>query len=120
MRKFIIALSALALVATAPVAASAHALLRSASPAVGAHGVASVDRIVLQFSEPVEASLSKISLETNGAAVALGAPTTEGDGRVLSAAVLSPLKAGTYRVRWRAVSVDTHTTEGDFTFTIGQ
>ena len=32
---------------------------------------------------------------------------------------LKPLNAGTYKVHWHAVSVDTHTTEGDFTFTVG-
>jgi hypothetical protein len=29
-----------------------------------------------------------------------------------------PLTPGTYRVSWRVVSVDTHPTEGNFTFTI--
>ena len=28
--------------------------------------------------------------------------------------------AGTYRVRWHVLSVDTHTTEGNFTFQVGQ
>ena len=31
---------------------------------------------------------------------------------------LPPLPAGTYRVQWRALSVDTHVTEGDFTFAV--
>jgi methionine-rich copper-binding protein CopC len=34
-----------------------------------------------------------------------------------------PLKAirpGTYRVTWRVLSVDTHTTEGSFTFKVGE
>jgi methionine-rich copper-binding protein CopC len=29
------------------------------------------------------------------------------------------LGPGSYRVRWRALSVDTHTTEGSFTFHVG-
>jgi methionine-rich copper-binding protein CopC len=28
--------------------------------------------------------------------------------------------AGTYRVTWRVLSVDTHTTQGNFTFRVGQ
>ena len=28
--------------------------------------------------------------------------------------------AGTYRVNWRVLSVDTHTTDGSFTFQVGQ
>jgi methionine-rich copper-binding protein CopC len=31
---------------------------------------------------------------------------------------LKPLSAGTYEVNWRAVSTDTHKTEGNFTFSV--
>jgi len=31
---------------------------------------------------------------------------------------LPPLPAGTYRVKWHVVSVDTHRTQGDFKFTV--
>jgi methionine-rich copper-binding protein CopC len=33
---------------------------------------------------------------------------------------LKPLSPGTYKVQWRALSVDTHTTEGSFSFRVGQ
>ena len=39
------------------------------------------------------------------------------DASVLTAGVPT-LAPGTYRVQWRVVSVDTHVTEGDFTFEI--
>jgi len=29
-----------------------------------------------------------------------------------------PLAPGRYRVKWHVLSVDTHVTEGDFTFTV--
>jgi copper resistance protein C len=32
---------------------------------------------------------------------------------------LKSLSPGTYRVRWHALSVDTHKTEGSFTFRVG-
>jgi copper resistance protein C len=32
---------------------------------------------------------------------------------------LKSLSQGTYRVRWHALSVDTHTTQGSFTFHVG-
>ena len=32
---------------------------------------------------------------------------------------LKALAPGSYKVRWHALSVDTHTTEGAFTFTVG-
>ena len=31
---------------------------------------------------------------------------------------LNPLGPGTYRVKWRVLSVDTHVTEGDFIFRV--
>jgi methionine-rich copper-binding protein CopC len=33
---------------------------------------------------------------------------------------LKPLRPGTYKVSWRVLSVDTHTTEGTFTFRVGE
>ena len=33
---------------------------------------------------------------------------------------VKPLPPGTYRVHWKVLSVDTHTTEGNFTFRVGQ
>jgi hypothetical protein len=33
---------------------------------------------------------------------------------------LKPLGPGTYRVKWRVLSVDTHVTEGDFTFRVSK
>jgi len=33
---------------------------------------------------------------------------------------LRSLENGVYRVMWRAVSVDTHRTEGSFTFRVGK
>jgi methionine-rich copper-binding protein CopC len=32
--------------------------------------------------------------------------------------LLKPIEPGTYRVKWRVLSVDTHVTEGDFTFRV--
>jgi methionine-rich copper-binding protein CopC len=29
------------------------------------------------------------------------------------------LKAGVYHVQWRVISVDTHRTQGNFSFTVG-
>jgi methionine-rich copper-binding protein CopC len=40
------------------------------------------------------------------------------DPRMLRASLM-PLGPGTYRVIWRVLSVDTHVTEGDFTFRVG-
>ena len=34
--------------------------------------------------------------------------------------LIKPLPPGSYRVFWKVLSVDTHTTEGNFSFTVGQ
>jgi len=40
------------------------------------------------------------------------------DSTRLVAAVPSALAPGVYKVSWRVVSVDTHSTEGDYTFEV--
>jgi copper resistance protein C len=52
---------------------------------------------------------------------ASGAEVTEGKVQVNSNAMrveLKPLSAGVFKVNWRAISVDTHKTEGSFTFRV--
>jgi copper resistance protein C len=52
-----------------------------------------------------------------GARVDYGKPTPLDDGRMLSLK-LRPLPPGVYAVEWHVTSVDTHKTEGHFTFTV--
>jgi methionine-rich copper-binding protein CopC len=98
--------------------AAAHAMLSRAEPAVGATVRGPVTAVRLRFSERIEPALCRITLETaNGHSIAAHDLTAEESGRVLVGQT-PPLAAGTYRVRWRAVSVDTHVTEGDYVFTV--
>jgi hypothetical protein len=109
-----------ALVAGMPSAAAlAHAFLDHSVPAVGSTVSAAPAEIRLFFSEAVEPLFSGAELITaDGAAIATGAAVV--DPRVPLQLVLKvpPLSPGRYRVRWHVVSVDTHRTEGDFTFEI--
>ena len=52
-----------------------------------------------------------------GARVDRGNSRASGNQLRVSLGALGP---GTYRVVWRVVSVDTHATEGDFTFRVGE
>ena len=99
--------------------AFAHAQLRKATPPVGGT-VASATEIRLTFSEGVEPKFSKVALTGSGGdAVPLGPARTEpGDQAVLIAPIAKPLAPGAYKVRWQAVSVDTHHTQGTFQFTV--
>jgi methionine-rich copper-binding protein CopC len=98
--------------------AFAHAELEKATPAVGGT-VASASEIRLDFSEGVEPKFSKVSLTGPDGAVPLGTAKTEsGNQAVLIVPISKPLPAGTYKVHWQAVSVDTHHTQGTFEFTV--
>jgi copper resistance protein C len=100
--------------------AFAHAMLERATPRVGSVVASAPKEIQLQFTEGVEAVLSKVALhDARGGDISLGAATTKPNDRsILSAPVRAKLNAGLYRVDWRVVSVDSHVTQGDFEFTI--
>jgi len=105
--------------ALAASAAYAHAQLEKATPAVGGT-VTSPNEIRLKFTEGVEPRFSGIALAgEGGAAVPLGAPGVDpADNSVLIAKVAKTLPPGVYTVTWHAVSVDTHKTQGSFSFTV--
>ena len=120
MRNFLAAFAVSAAAFIAPLPAWAHAHLKLASPAVDGTVKASPSEITLHFSEDVEPHFSSIALATtDGKALKLEHPATApGDHKTLVSKVPETLSAGTYRVTWHAVSVDTHKTQGSFTFTV--
>jgi hypothetical protein len=101
-------------------AASAHALLKTAVPAVGGTVTASPKEIRIKFSEGVEPRFSTIALASAaGAAAPIGKPSVDpADNSTLIAPVSQALKPGVYTVTWHVVSVDTHKTQGSFNFTV--
>lgn len=113
----IVASLAIALLASA---ASAHALLKTAVPAVGGTVTASPKEIRIKYSEGVEPRFSTIALATEaGAAMPIGKPSVDpADNSTLIAPVPQALKPGVYKVTWHVVSVDTHKTQGSFNFTV--
>ena len=98
--------------------ALAHALLERASPPVGGT-VDAPSQISITFSEGVEPKFSGIALSGPGGAVPVGkASVSPADNKILVVKVGKKLAPGSYTVKWRAVSVDTHHTQGDFDFTV--
>ena len=116
MRILTLATTALIAMMTAS-AAYAHAFLDHAEPRVGSTIPSSPKEVVLFFNQNLEPAFSSIEVsDTNGARVDLGkAAVNAGTMRI----GLKQLPPGTYRVRWHVLSVDTHTTEGKFTFHVG-
>ncbi len=99
-------------------AAFAHAFLDRASPAVGSEVSGSPPALNLTYTEPVEPLFSTVRVtDASGARVDDGKPVTQEDGRILSVK-LKPLPPGEYHVEWHVTSVDTHKTEGHFSFTV--
>ena len=116
MRNFLILVSLL-LVALAPVAARAHAFLDHASPLVGSTVSAAPHEVVLTYTQNLEAAFSTAQVtDAGGARVDQGKAAVSGNTMTVGLKSLGP---GSYKVHWHALSVDTHTTEGAFTFTVG-
>ena len=105
---------ALAAAFSAP--AGAHAFLQQANPGAGAILAQAPGEIRLTFSEPLEPVFSGVTV-TDGAGHDVEAICPVVAGASIRA-LLKPLGPGKYRVAWRAVSVDTHRTEGAYGFTI--
>ncbi len=99
--------------------ASAHAFLKSASPAVGSTVPAAPAELTIEFTEGVEPDFTTITvMDSSGARVDTGAvhPTPGDDTRLATG--LKKLPPGVYKVTWQATATDTHKTQGSFTFTV--
>jgi copper resistance protein C len=98
--------------------ATAHAFLDHAEPRVGNNVATAPREVTLWFTQKLEAAFSTITV-TNAAGqrVDSGKVRVSGDRMSVS---LRPGGTGTYHVTWRVLSVDTHTTDGNFTFQVGQ
>jgi copper resistance protein C len=98
--------------------ATAHAFLDHAEPRVGNKVAAPPSAVMLWFTQKLEPAFSSITV-TNAAGERVDTGKTRVSGSQMSVSV-RPGGTGTYHVNWRVLSVDTHTTEGNFTFQVGQ
>ncbi len=115
MRPIIVIVS-LFVMALGTTGAQAHARLDHASPTVGSTVRIAPQEITLWFTQNLEAVFSTVKVfDGNGARVDEGKPNISGN---IMRVALKPLSPGTHCVHWHAVSVDTHTTEGTFTFQV--
>jgi methionine-rich copper-binding protein CopC len=99
---------------------AAHAELERAVPAASSAVHFSPPRVTLWFSQRLEPRLSKIRvLNAKGQQIDNGdAQVDSADAKQLSVS-LPKLAPGSYRVRWRVLSVDSHVSDGNFTFSVG-
>lgn len=108
-----------AVLALAPVTALAHAHLDRAKPAAGST-VAAPTEVSLWFTEAIEAKFSSIVVQdAKGTAMQTGKAEVAADNTANLKIKVKPLPPGVYKVMWKVLSVDTHRTQGSFTFTVG-
>lgn len=100
--------------------ARAHAFLDHAVPGVGSSLSTPPKVVTLWFTQELEPAFSDV-IVTNQAGQNVDADKAHvPEGHPMQLEVrLKPLPAGTYLVSWHVVSVDTHRTEGTFTFQVG-
>ena len=98
-------------------AARAHAFLDRASPLVGSTVASAPHEVILTFTQNLEPAFSTVEVtDGNGARVDQGKASVSGNTMRIGLKAAGP---GSYKVNWHALSVDTHTTQGAFTFRIG-
>jgi copper resistance protein C len=117
MRTLIIIASIFVVVVGMP-AARAHAHLDHATPPAGATVAVAPDELSLSFTQGLEPAFSTVEVTgPNGERIDQGKPQVSGNTMRIGIKAAGP---GNYHVQWRALSVDTHATQGSYTFHVGQ
>jgi copper resistance protein C len=107
----------MAFVALAGTPAYAHAHLARAEPRIDSTVTPAPHEVSLSFTEGLESVFSTIEVrDAQGSRVDEGEPQISGSTMRIGLKSLSP----GYKVYWRALSVDTHKTEGNFSFRVGK
>jgi methionine-rich copper-binding protein CopC len=98
--------------------ATAHAFLDRAEPRVGNTVATAPRQVTLWFTQKLEPAFSTITVtNATGERVDTGKARVSGNQMSIS---LRSGGAGMYRVNWHVLSVDMHTTDGNFSFQVGQ
>ena len=97
----------------------AHAFLERAHPAVGSTVQTSPGEVRVLFTEKIESALSTVQVfNASGRGVDKHDVRLDRLNHALLHVSLPSLEAGSYKVVWRVVSVDTHVTNGSFSFRV--
>jgi copper resistance protein C len=99
-------------------AASAHSFPEQETPAAGATLTEPPAQVIIKYDAPIEKLFASLEvLNSTGQNVAVGQPEVSPDGWKLSVPV-NKLPPGEYTVQWRVVCIDTHHTQGSYSFTV--
>jgi methionine-rich copper-binding protein CopC len=109
---------AFALLVIVAVEVSAHSFPQEQSPAAGQTVATAPSAVSIKYDAPIEHLFAKLEvIDESGNNVAVGQPDLGSDGRTLSIKV-SSLKPGEYTVKWSVVCIDTHRTQGSYSFSV--
>ncbi|MBI2528898.1 MAG: copper resistance protein CopC [Candidatus Rokubacteria bacterium] len=115
----LVAVLALLIALVGATGGAAHALIERTDPRAGSALRTPPREVRLWFTEALEPAWSRLEVVGED-----GRRVDRGDGRIDRSAPklfrlsLQPLLPGAYTVRWRVVSVDSHVSEGRFTFRV--
>jgi len=99
--------------------ADAHAFLDHAEPKVGSKIPAAPTQVKVWFTQKLVVAFSQLQVfDASGNEVDKHDKKVDPSDQALLIVSVPPLKPGKYKVVWRAASVDTHVTNGDFSFEI--
>ena len=99
----------------------AHAFLKRAEPAVGSTVRTSPGEVRIWFTENIEPAFSTLQVfNASGTEVDKHDVHVDHSSPAVLNVSLPRLEPGTYKVVWRVVSVDTHVTNGNFTFRVAR
>ena len=98
---------------------SAHSFPESEAPAAGQTLNEPPSEVTIKYDAPIEKLFAQLAvIDSSGQDLAQGAPAVSDDGYILTVK-LPRLKPGNYLVKWRVVGIDTHHTEGSYSFSVG-
>jgi copper resistance protein C len=102
-----------------PASAGAHGVLERTEPRAGVAVRAAPTQVRLWFTGALEPAYSRVRvLDAAGKRMDLDDASVDGSNHALLRVSVPSLPAGSYRVVWRVLSVDSHVTEGQFSFRV--
>jgi methionine-rich copper-binding protein CopC len=119
MRRTLAAWLAAAATMTVVGGAAAHGVLDRTDPRAGGTVKTVPSQVKLWFTGALEPAYSRVQvIDAAGKRMDLGDGGVDASNHALLRVSVPALAPGTYRVVWRVLSVDSHVTEGQFSFQV--
>lgn len=115
-RLVITSVALMSLLASATLA-HAHAYLDHATPRVGSTVKSAPSEVRMWFTQPLEPKFTSAQVRSSSGAVVGSGGVDPADPKQIVVRV-NALPAGSYKVFWKVLSVDSHHTEGSFGFEV--